>query len=242
MTRYGILVIDDNPEIRSLVEHSLDQNSYTVYQASNGLEAQHILRAKKVSTILLDLQLPDGDGLALIATFRKLSDAPIIIISGKGATIDKVVGLEMGADDYMAKPFDLHELSARVKATVRRYVNAQPLTEASQAQHKKTRFSGFVLDAGRFEVFDAAGKSCGLTTMEFQLLQVLVEAPNRALSRTQILDAVRADNPNINDRVIDTQITRIRKKLGDGAGAPEIIKTIRNIGYMLVCDTESIQD
>ena len=241
MNKSSILVIDDNPEICSLIEKTLEQNGYAVFKAASGIEAQHILRVKKVVTILLDLQLPDGDGLALIANIRKLSTAPIIVISGKGSTIDKVVGLEMGADDYIAKPFDLHELSARVKASLRRYMNAQSPSEESAATPNKVRFAGFILDASKFEVFAADGKSCGLTTMEFQLLQVLVNAPNRALSRVQILDAVRADNPHISDRAIDIQITRIRKKLGVNAKDSQIIKTIRNIGYMLACDTEIIE-
>ncbi len=242
MNKSVILLVDDDADIRQLVEHALAQNGYEVLTAGDGMQARHHLRARKADTILLDLQLPDGDGLALMADIRKLSDAPIIVISGRGATVDKVVGLEMGADDYLSKPFDMHELAARVKASVRRHVNTQAKEETKSAKPVKIRFGGFTLDTGKFDVFDAAGKSCGLTTMEFQLLEVLAKAPHRAMSRAQILDAVRADNPNISDRVIDIQITRIRKKLGPAAQDADIIKTIRNIGYMLACDTEMSQD
>ena len=242
MTKENILVIDDNAELRTLVRISLEQSGYVVFNSSNGQEGLHLLRAKKVDTILLDLMLPDGDGLALIAEIRKLTDAPVIVISGKGAMVDKVVGLEMGADDYLGKPFQVEELNARVKANVRRY---KSLFEAAksppQTPRQRVRFGNLVLDEGKFQAFDTNGNSLGLTSMEFQLLQALVRCPGCVLSRAQILDTIRADNPNVNDRAIDIQIARIRKKIGDDSKDSQIIKTVRGVGYMLDCDTEILE-
>lgn len=234
MSNSTILVIDDNDELRKLLRITLETNGYDVFCTSSGQEGLNVLRAKKVDTILLDLMLPDGDGLALMSSIKQLSDAPVIVISGKGNMIDKVVGLEMGADDYLAKPFRMEELSARVKANVRRYKGAQGGGKPTTARARITFGDGLVLDAEKFEVLDKGGKSCGLTTAEFQLLQALAENAGRVMSREQILDAFRADSPNINDRAIDIQIARIRKKIGDNSKEPAVIKTIRGIGYMMV--------
>jgi DNA-binding response OmpR family regulator len=242
MIKTNILVIDDNAELRNMVRVSLEQNGHSVFNASNGQEGLHLLRAKKVDTILLDLTLPDVDGLSLIAEIRKLTDAPVIVISGKGAMVDKVVGLEMGADDYLGKPFQVEELNARIKANIRRYKGTGDTHKSvQQFPHERVRFSGLMLDEGKFQIFDASGNSCGLTAMEFQLLQALVKNPNCVMSRAQILDTIRADNPHINDRAIDIQVARIRKKIGDAPKDPQIIKTVRGIGYMLACDTEVVE-
>ena len=234
MSNSAILVIDDNDELRKMLRMTLELNGHEVFCTSSGQEGLNVLRAKKVDSILLDLMLPDGDGLALIADIKKLSDAPVIVISGKGSMIDKVVGLEMGADDYLSKPFSMEELGARVKANVRRYKGSQGGAAKPAARPRITFGDGLVLDAEKFQVFDAKGKPCGLTTAEFQLLQALAENADRVMSREQILDSFRADSPNINDRAIDIQIARIRKKIGDNSKDPVVITTVRGIGYMLV--------
>lgn len=237
MSNSAILVIDDNEELRKLLRLALEMNGHEVFCTSSGQEGLNVLRAKKVDSILLDLMLPDGDGLTLIAGIKKLSDAPVIVISGKGNMIDKVVGLEMGADDYLSKPFSMEELGARVKANVRRY-KGQGGGAKPAARPRITFGDGLVLDAEKFQVFDAKGNPCGLTTAEFQLLQALAKNAGRVMSREQILDAFRADSPNINDRAIDIQIARIRKKIGDNSKDPSVIKTIRGIGYILVSGRE----
>ncbi|MEZ0260443.1 MAG: response regulator transcription factor [Alphaproteobacteria bacterium] len=233
MGQTNILVIDDNPELRQMITLCLEQNGYAVFCASSGTEALHILRAKKVDTVLLDIGLPDVDGLTLISGIRELSEAPVVVISGKKSTTDKVVGLEMGADDYLAKPFAFEELNARVKANVRRHKNRN-----APAQHapEKITVGGITIDEAQFQAFTADGKSCNLTTMEFQLLRALAGSANRVMTRAQILDAFRAENPNINDRAIDIQVSRIRKKIGDDPREPRMIKTVRGIGYMLVSE------
>ncbi len=233
MSQPTVLVIEDNAPLRETIRENLELDGYDVFNASCAAEAMKILNVKRADLILLDLMLPDADGLALIAQIRALTDAPVIVISGKGAWVDKVVGLEMGADDYLAKPFEMKELSARVKACIRRYRSkAIPHHEAA----RRTRFGAHILDAEKFQVFDAAAKSCGLTPMEFRLLEALVHAPNRVLSREQLLDRARAGDFEVNDRAIDIQIARIRKKLGGG----EWIQTVRGVGYSLNCDIEDL--
>ncbi|MDF3023405.1 MAG: two component transcriptional regulator, winged helix family [Alphaproteobacteria bacterium] len=234
MTNPTVLVVDDNSALRETIRENLELDGYTVFNASSGAEAMKILKVKRTDTILLDLMLPDADGLTLIAQIRALTDAPVIVISGKGAWVDKVVGLEMGADDYLAKPFEMKELSARVKAAIRR---SRPKPASSNdAAPRRTRFAEHILDTAKYQVFDDAGKSCELTPMEFRLLEALVHAPNRVLSREQLLDRAREGNLEVGDRAIDIQIARIRKKLGGG----EVIQTVRGVGYSLNCDIEDL--
>jgi PAS domain S-box-containing protein len=236
-------VIDDDELLRTIVRKNLEEHSYTVFAASDGEAALRVLKVKKMDTILLDLGLPDGDGLSLISDIRQHTDAPIIVVSGKSAWVDKVIGLEVGADDYLGKPFEMKELVARVKANIRRYKKlSREKEEEDDTAPQRIRFGNCILDCARFQVFDEAGKSCGLTTMEFRLLHVLVKAPNRVLSREQLLDKVHAENLNIGDRSIDIQIVRIRKKIGDGLKTPKVIETVRGEGYMLTCDTEVLAE
>lgn len=232
-----VLVVDDNAPLRDTVRETLEEEGYVVFTASRGDEALKILRVKRTDAILLDLQLPDADGLSLISPIRDETDAPLIVVSGKGALIDKVVGLEMGADDYIGKPFEMKELVARVKASVRRYKGLpKPKGDAAGG----FRFGRHVLDLRTFQVLDEQGNSCHLTTMEFRLLEALVRAANTVLTREQLLERARADNLAVNDRAIDIQIARIRKKLGDDSPPPRLIRTVRGIGYMLACEVQPI--
>jgi len=237
MGRPVVLVVDDNAPLRDTIRETLEEEGYTVFTASRGAEALNILRVKRADAILLDLQLPDGDGLSLISPIRDETDAPLIVVSGKGALIDKVVGLEMGADDYIGKPFEMKELVARVKASVRRYKGLpKPKGDAAGG----FRFGRHILDLRTFQVFDAKGEACKLTAMEFRLLEALVRAANTVLTREQLLERARADNLAVNDRAIDIQIARIRKKIGDDPRSPQLIRTVRGIGYILSCDVQII--
>lgn len=243
MTKSNLLIIDDNAELRNLIRLSLEQDGYVVFAASGGQDGLHILRAKKMDTILLDLMLPDGDGLALIADIKKMTDAPVIVISGKGTMVDRVVGLEMGADDYLCKPFEMQELCAHVKANVRRYLCQSGQAPKPENVRKKVGFGGGkVLDGAKCQAFDADGNSLNLTAMEFRLLQALVNCPNCVMSRAQILDAVRVDNYSISDRAIDIHIARIRKRICADPKNPQIILTVRGTGYMLAGETEIIEE
>lgn len=241
MSKPNVLVIEDNAAVRDLIRESLEDNGYVVFTASGGEEALRILRVKGADAILLDLMLPDVDGLNLISGIRQSTDAPVIVVSGKGALVDKVVGLEMGADDYLAKPFEVTELLARVKANVRRYQGRTGAAKKQSTARPRVRFGDLVLDPNRFQVF-RGNKSCDLTTMEFRLLDALVESPNRVLSREQLLEKARAESLHINDRAIDIQIARVRRKIGDDAKEAQLIKTVRGAGYMLACDIELLQD
>lgn len=241
MTKPTILVIEDNAGVRDLIRKSLERDGYTVFTASGGEEALRILRVKATDAILLDLVLPDADGLGLISGIRQSTDAPVIVVSGKGALVDKVVGLEMGADDYLSKPFEVTELLARVKANVRRYQGKVGAPKKKDAAPRRLRLRGLIFDSGKVQVFRKDGKSCKLTAMEFRLLEALVGAPNRVLSREQLLEKARAENFNVNDRAIDIQIARVRRKIGDGKSNP-LIKTVRGAGYMLACETEELGD
>jgi len=242
MTKSNVLVVEDNAAIRDTVRESLEGNGYVVFGASTGAEALKILKVKRADTILLDLVLPDTDGLTLLSGIRQETDAPVIIVSGKGALVDRVVGLEMGADDYLSKPFELTELLARVKANVRRYKGQAGAKKKAVPAQPRLKFGNLVFDGNKFQVFDTKGKSCGLTAMEFRLLEALVKAPNRVLNREQLLEKARADALHVNDRAIDIQIARIRQKIGDDTKEPRLIKTARSIGYMFACETEILPD
>jgi DNA-binding response OmpR family regulator len=237
MPKPTVLLVDDNQELRETVAENLELDGYYVVSAGDAEEMLRHLRKVSPDTILLDLILPDADGLSLIAKIRDFTDAPVIVISGKIEMVDKVVGLEMGADDYIAKPFEMRELSARVKANVRRYRpdltghTKKPMTTATVIS-----FHGLNLDRAKMQLFDAQGQSLDLTIMEFRLLEALMMAPDRVLSRGQLLHAARQENPDVYDRAIDVQITRLRKKMSARIKAEDVIKTVRGAGYMFATD------
>lgn len=234
MHKPNIYLVDDNADIQETIRENLIDDGYEVTQALTAAELFTKLENIKADTILLDLMLPDGNGLNLIEKIRKHTDAPIIVISGKGQMVDKVVGLEMGADDYLGKPFEIRELLARIKAHVRRYRARQPADDTALLQHHDLiKFGKWALDRQKLQIFDDQGRSGELTVKEFRLLEALVLSPDRVLSREQLLNKSR-EGFDVFDRTIDIQITRIRKKIGDNATSPEIIRTIRGAGYMFV--------
>lgn len=189
-----------------------------------------------VDIVLLDLTLPDAEGLTLIANIRRSSTARIIIVSGKTDTTEKIVGLELGADDYITKPFEMRELSARIRAVLRH--NSEIKEDVSVRQDEavkaeKIYFNGWCLDRTQYQLFDAQQKSANLTTGEFKLLEALIMAPHRALSREFLFELTRdGESYDSFDRAIDIQIARIRKKMNDNAQDAALIKTVRGVGYM----------
>lgn len=193
----------------------------------------------KPDAVLLDLMLPDGDGLDLLKSIRVHTNAPVIIISGKGRPSDKIAGLERGADDYIVKPLQMQELAARVKAQIRRYrSSAADQSSGNSVGPVRIRFGEWVLDRKQFQVFSTGGASAELTIKEFRLLEALVLSPDSVLSREQILDYARTGEYDISDRAVDVQIMRIRKKLRDAADEPAIIRAVRGVGYALAPKTE----
>ena len=235
MSTPKVLVIDDNREIRYLVRAALENDGYDVSEAANGKDLARELERSIPDVFLLDVVLPGETGLSLIAKIRQSTNAPIIVISGKGELVDKIVGLEMGGDDYLAKPFDVKELCARVRAQIRRYRGQMP-EQPKPSNQNKIKFGGWTLDRARFQAFSQSNQSANLTLKEFRLLEVFVLAPNEILTREQLLDRSRANDFNVTDRAIDTQIVRIRKKLEDPALAKPIIQTVHGIGYILALD------
>lgn len=230
-----VLFVEDNELLRDTVAENLAADGYRVITAGNAADLLRILPDTHPDAVLLDLMLPDADGLTLIARIREHTDAPVIVVSGKDAMVDKVVGLEMGADDYVAKPFEMRELSARIKANIRRYKPEKTAAKKDAgALDTVDMGAGLSLDRAKLQAFSADGTALDLTVMEFRLLESLVRAPNRVLSREQLLAAARHDNPDVYDRAIDVQITRIRKKIKSVGADEDIIRTVRGAGYMFV--------
>ena len=243
MHKATVLTVDDDEDLQVVMRQYLEQQGYQFISALNGAELMSKLDLAHPDIILLDLGLPDQDGLSLLTAIRSKSNAPIIVVSGKNETADRIVGLEMGADDYLTKPFEMRELSARIKAVLRRSSGAdRPVSEAEATLGKAKRlgFEGWVLDRLQYQLFDAAGKSAELTSGEFKLLEALVVAPSRVLSREQLFELTRQGEFDVYDRVIDIQIARIRKKLSDDPQNPALIKTVRGVGYMFCGDVKPI--
>jgi two-component system, OmpR family, response regulator len=233
----SILLIEDDSLVRQTIVSILTEDGYNVTCAHTIDEASIHYRNTIFDAILLDLQLPDGNGLELIHHMRAKTNAPILIISGRTDTLDKIAGLEMGADDYIAKPIQLKEMSARIKAQIRKY---KTLTETNNTHAKNIHFNNYILDRSQMQVFLQNGENINLTTREYKLIEVLVLAPKQVHTREQLLNKVRTDNFDITDRAVDVQLLRIRRKMKEPANKESIIKSIRSVGYMLNCTTQSI--
>jgi DNA-binding response OmpR family regulator len=230
-----ILVVDDDPEVRLLLRRCLEREAYQVTEAQNGEELFAELSSGQTDLITLDLALGGEDGLDLARRVRGAHNIPIIMISGKGDTIDRVVGLELGADDYISKPFHLREVLARVRAVLRRYDGASQDAENKSPQPvKKGRFvfDGWALDLARRELMDETAAAHGLTTAEFNLLEIFVERPGRVLSRDNIMDHLKGADWSPLDRTIDNLVARLRKKIEADPNSPKLIKTVRGVGYV----------
>lgn len=233
-----ILIVEDSKTIREIVSENFMTEGYDVSCAESADELRRKLKSMQPDTILLDLILPDGDGLNLIKDIRQHTDVPIIVISGKTDLIDKVVGLEMGADDYVGKPLQMKELSARVKAQLRRYKGLKSVN--GNEGSTRVKIGVWTLDREKYEAFDDQNRSAGLTVKEFRLLDALASKPEKVFSREELLDKARDGNYNTTDRAIDVQILRIRKKLGDDQDPPTMIKAVRGVGYTLAAKTETL--
>lgn len=232
MIKGTILTVDDDENLQFVIEQYLNDEGYKVLKANNVTSAHEFIGSTELDLILLDLGLPDGEGLTLITLFRSQSTVPIIVVSGKDDTMEKIVCIEMGADDYLTKPFEMRELSARIKAILRRIDDATP-AEAVQKSNQKTdkvNLGNWILDRAQYQLFDLDENSTDLTTGEFLLLDALVSSNNRALSREFLFDQTRDGEFDAYDRAIDIQIARLRKKIHDDDNS--IIKTVRGIGYM----------
>lgn len=240
MIKTPILLIEDTDDIRFLTKIGLEQDGYHVVECSHAKSAiKELESGYQPHAILLDLMLPDENGIKLIPFIRKHTDAPIIIVTAKAELVEKVVGLEAGSDDYIVKPFQMQELLARVKAHVRRYTRS----ELERHKNRILKFSNWTMDTSKLQVFSAEGKNANLSIGEFHLLKIFISHPNRVFSREQLLDRTREDDFDITDRAIDTQIARIRKKLSDERkDTPYIIQSARGAGYFYGGKVEVIEE
>ena len=235
-----ILVVDDEPEIRTLLRKCFEREGFQVSEAKNGAELQARIEQSPVSLITLDLTLGGEDGLELAREVRGRCNVPIVMITGKGDTIDRVVGLELGADDYIAKPFQLREVLARVRAVLRRYGASESPVGPSPSAHERYVFDGMVLDIARRDLARKGGELHELTTAEFNLLEIFVKRPHRVLSRDNIMDLLKGHDWSPADRSIDALVGRLRKKIEADPEHPRLIKTGRGIGYAFTADTKRL--
>lgn len=226
-----LLVVDDDARVRQMLRRYFEGEGYRVSEAAAGGEMRARLQASKVDLVLLDLVLPDGeDGLALARDIRSSSDVPIIMLTGRSDVVDRVVGLEIGADDYIAKPFHLREVLARVKTVLRRRRPEPPSRPPESAG--SIHFDGWRLDLGRRRLVGADGADVVLTTGEFDMLAVLARQPGHVFTRDALMDMTRGRSLEVYDRTIDAQIARLRKKIERDPRRPALIKSVRGVGYV----------
>lgn len=231
-----VLVVDDDGEIRKLLGRYLQTQGCRVSTAASARELKERLHGGRPDIIVLDVMLPDGSGVDLCRDIRAASNIPIILLTALKEDVDRIVGLEIGADDYVGKPFNPRELVARIRAVLRR-AGEQPQAPA-QGTGRTFRFAGFDVDRDARRVTDGAGAEVALTAAEFDLLIAFLERPGRVLSREQLLDITQGRSLGAFDRSIDVLVSRVRRKLGD-TGSFQILKTLRNGGYQLAARVES---
>ena len=231
-----ILVVEDDAEISRLVSRYLRSNDFHVSVAADGRNLDRLLDDNRVDLIVLDLMLPGEDGLSLCRRLRTRSVVPVIMLTAKGDELDRIVGLEIGADDYLTKPFNPRELLARIRAVLRRVSASAP---SAGRQARKLSFMGWQIDCVLRELKDPNGTRVMLTGAEFCLLQVMCERAGRILSRDQLLDLTQARAAGSLGRSIDVLISRLRRKIERDLRDPEIIKTVRSGGYLFAPIVES---
>jgi DNA-binding response OmpR family regulator len=232
-----VRVVDDDPDIRDLVKDYLSANGYEVTEADGADAMRAMLQSRMPDVVLLDIGLPGEDGLSLARYLREHHDIAVIMVSGAGAAVDRIIGLEVGADDYLAKPFDPRELLARIKSVMRRYRRASAdgsRTAPAMESQKRIGFGRCVLDLDSRELYGPEGEAVPVTTAEFDLLRMFASRPNRPLTRDQILGLTQNRDWDPFDRSIDIRIARLRKKIEVNPDKPQTIKTVRGVGYMYV--------
>ena len=237
-----LLVVDDDPSVRSLLRDYFSLHGFEVAEAANGTQMREEIERGVPAAVLLDIRLPGEDGLVLARFLRENYEVGLIMVTASGDVVDRVVGLELGADDYIAKPFDLRELLARIKSVLRR-LQARPAAAAgaeapvatAQPSGKRTRVGRCEVDLDAHRMFEVGGAEVSLTPMEYELLAAFIANPNRVLSRDQLLIRTRNREWGPFDRSVDIRIGRLRRKVElDPDGEPRVIRTVRNAGYMFV--------
>ena len=238
----SILVVDDDRKIRTLLRNVLEDEGFHVQEAETGAQIQQVLASGPVNLITLDIHLGSESGLDLARMIRATSQVPIIMVTGKDDVIDRVVGLEVGADDYISKPFHVREVIARIRSVLRR---AAAVTEApifeDTADGLRYCFDGLTAIPDQLEVIDRDGTDCALTSGDFKLLEVFLSRPKRVLSRDQLMDLTGGIEWSPLDRTIDNQVARLRKKIERDPTEPRLIKTVRGMGYTFACEVQVVQ-
>ena len=240
MQSQKILIVEDDRKIRTLLRNVLECEGFDVLEGATAPEVMETLKSHSLALITLDIHLGKDNGLELAREIRKTSSVPIIMVTGQDDVIDRVVGLEIGADDYITKPFHVREVVARIRSVLRR---------AGQCGEEKTvttetdiiAFDGLQVQVDRMELLDREGDDCGLTSGDFKLLKVFLDRPNRVLSRDQLMDLTGGIERNPLDRTIDNQVARLRKKIERDPSEPKLIKTVRGVGYMFAGDVQAVQ-
>lgn len=235
-----ILIVDDDSEIRTLLAEYLEAQGFRALTCADGKAMQQALDQMPVDLIVLDLNLPGEDGLTLCRNLRARSALPVIMLTARGEPLDRIIGLEMGADDYLPKPFEPRELLARIRSVLRRS-QAEPAATRDRPPQRHLAFAGWTLDLGAGHLSSPEGLVIMLSGAELRLLKVFLDHPNRVLNRDQLLNYTQGRDADAFDRSIDIQISRLRQKLNEDARSPRIIKTVRNGGYMLAAAVTSVR-
>ena len=232
MQSLHILIVDDDQDIRHLLSEFLERNGLRAHQAADGEEMRAVLASRHIDLVVLDLNLPGEDGLFLCRQLRADSNLPVIMLTAKTSPIDRVMGLETGADDYVCKPFEPLELLSRIRSVLRR---SRPAGDNNLPSPEIVRmhFSGWILDLVARHLINDKGVIISLSGAEFRLLKIFLEHPNRVLSRDQLMDFIHGRDTTPFDRSIDLQISRLRQRMEGDGKHPTLIKTIRNEGYVL---------
>lgn len=237
-TKDRILIVDDDPDIRQLLVDYLVRNGLEALAARNGREMWQALERHAVDLVVLDLMLPDTDGLVLCRDLRSRANIPVLMLTARGEETDRILGIEMGADDYMVKPFSPRELLARIKGILRRTralpPNLKPDTQRCLA------FAGWKLDTATRALTGPDGVVTPLSGADFRLLRILLDHPNRVVNREQLVELIHGREAEPYDRAIDVQISRLRQRLQDTGRESGLIKTVRGEGYVLAANVESL--
>lgn len=232
--RPDVLVVDDDTDIVALIERYLGAHGFNVRAVHSGAAMHAALASAAPDVVLLDLGLPDIDGLSLLQQLRADWQGPVIVVSGRGEAVERVVGLELGADDYVAKPFDFRELLARIRSVLRRAAPVEPLPAAEP--RRRVAFAHLVVDLGARRMHVADGSEIVLTTGEFDLLRALLERPNEVRSRDELMTSLYGREAGPFDRAIDVAIARLRRKIEPDPANPDLIRSVRGLGYLLAAE------
>jgi len=235
--RPHVLVVEDSRDIREPLARYLREHSYRVTTAGDTANARKVMKGAAIDLVVLDIMMPGEDGLSLCRSIRETSQTPVILLTARGEEVDRIIGLEMGADDYIAKPFSPRELIARIAAVLRRTQALPPRQKPPEAA--RIRFGDWTLDTGQRELIGEEGVAMPLSSGEFRLLSTLLERPKIALTRNQLLDLTKGRDAELFDRSIDNHVSRLRKKIEPDPKNPRYIKTVWGGGYIFALEPET---